>query len=90
MSNAPAPTPEEAIAAKRYMVMNLVRLGAIVAVGLGIAIARDVIALPYALGVGLALAGLVTFFFLPVTLAKRWKAGDREMSNRDISNRGEK
>ncbi|MEP0393066.1 MAG: hypothetical protein ABJ205_03635 [Erythrobacter sp.] len=77
MSNTLVPTPEEAVAAKRYMVMNLVRLCAIVAVGLGIAIAREVIALPYAWGVALAVAGLVAFFFLPVMLAKRWKAGDR-------------
>jgi len=80
MSQTPAPTPEEAEAAKRYTVMNLVRLASIVAVGLGIAIARDIIALPYALGVALALGGLVAFFFLPVTLAKRWKAGDARRS----------
>lgn len=77
MSQTPSPTPEEAQAAKRYMVMNLVRLFSIVAVVIGIAIARELIALPYALGVTLALGGLVAFFFLPVTMAKRWKASDR-------------
>jgi len=85
MRNTPAPTPEEAIAAKRYMVMNLVRLGSIVAVVIGIAIARKVIDLPYAIGVALAIAGLIAFFFMPPMLVKRWKAGDRT----DRGDRGE-
>ena len=71
------PTPEEATAAKRYTVMNLVRLAAIPAVIAGLAIANGSLDLPYALGVVLAAAGLFAFFFVPALLAKRWKAGDR-------------
>lgn len=77
MSQTPAPTPEETVAAKRYTVMNLVRIGSIAAVVVGIAIAQGALSLPYALGVGIALAGLLAFFFGPALLAKRWKAKDR-------------
>lgn len=77
MTNAPAPTPEETIAAKRYAVMNLVRIGSIAGVILGIAIAQGALELPYVLGVGLALAGLIAFFFGPAMMAKNWKAKDR-------------
>lgn len=72
------PTPEETLAAKRYTVMNLVRLAAIPAVVAGLAIAQGVLDLPNALGIVLAAGGLFTFFFVPALLAKRWKAGDRD------------
>ena len=68
---------EEAIAETRYMIMGLVRIGSLAAVMLGIAIARMVIDATYELGVALAVVGLVMFFFGPILLAKRWKAGDR-------------
>ena len=73
-------TPEEALAAKRYYILGAVRIGALVAVILGIAIARALIEAPYALGVALAVTGLVAFFFAPPLLAKSWKAKDREQS----------
>ncbi|MFU7528842.1 hypothetical protein [Qipengyuania sp. ASV99] len=71
-------SPEEARAARRYMVMNAVRVLSILGVIGGLAIARGVIALPYALGAALAIVSMVAFFFAPPVLAKRWKAGDRE------------
>ncbi|WP_298336863.1 hypothetical protein [uncultured Erythrobacter sp.] len=74
---APAPTPEEVVAAKRYTLMNLVRIGAVISVILGIAVAQGAVDLPYALGVVLAVAGLLAFFFVPPLLVRRWKAGDR-------------
>ena len=80
MSEITPPTPEEAVAAKRYTVMNLVRLGSVVGVVLGIAIAQGALELPYALGVALAAAGLLAFFFGPPWLVRRWKASDREGS----------
>lgn len=72
--------PAETIAAKRYYVMNAIRVGSLAAVILGIAIARALIEAPYALGVALAVTGLVAFFFAPPLLAKSWKAKDREKS----------
>ena len=68
---------DEAIAARRYLIMGLVRICGLASVMLGIAIARAVIDAPYALGVVLAVGGLVGFFFGPIMLAKHWKAGDR-------------
>ena len=71
-------TPEEeALAARRYMMLGLLRLGAIVGLLVGLMIARTVIDAPYWLGVAMAVAGLVAFFFAPPVIAKRWKAGDR-------------
>ena len=77
MSEITPPTPDEALAAKRYTVMNLVRLVAVLAVIFGIAIAQGVIALPYALGVVVAIGGVLAFFFGPSLLVRRWKADDR-------------
>lgn len=70
----------DALAQKRYMIMNAVRIVAIGAVIVGIAIARSLVDLPYALGVVLALAGMIAFFFAPPMLAKKWKsdAGDEQ------------
>lgn len=82
MSDVTPPTHDEVVAAKRYTVMNLVRLGSILALVLGIAIAQGVVDLPYALGVVLAVAGVIAFFFGPPMLVKRWKAGDRKASDR--------
>jgi hypothetical protein len=67
----------EAIAARRYMFMNMARIASLGAVIAGIAIARTLIEAPYLLGVVLAVAGTIGFFFAPPLLAKRWKAGDR-------------
>ncbi|MEM1052368.1 MAG: hypothetical protein AAGI28_09770 [Pseudomonadota bacterium] len=82
----PQPPPEEAIAAKRYVTMNLLRVGAVVAVFAGIAIAHGVIDLPYALAVLLAVGGMLTFFYGPRTLVRHWKAEDErrdKAGNRD-------
>ncbi len=67
----------EEIAAKRFGVMNIARIGSIIVMGTGLAIAREVITAPYVLGVALAIAGAAGFFFAPAMLAKRWKAADR-------------
>ncbi len=70
--------PEEVRARQRYVILNVVRIGGLVMLLLGIAIARGVVDGPYALGVVLAVAGLLDFFFAPRLLARRWKAGDRD------------
>lgn len=77
MNDTPPADSDEAIAAQRFMVMGAVRIGSLIAVILGIAIARAVIDLPYWFGVALAIGGMVAFFFGPPILAKRWKARDR-------------
>lgn len=71
-------TPEEeAIAARRFMVLGVLRISSFVVVILGLAMARQAIDGPYWLGVALSVIGLLGFFFGPPVLAKRWKAGDR-------------
>ena len=70
-------TPEEAKAAQRFTIMNLVRVGSVIAVGAGFAIVGEAVAGPYPLGLALILLGVAAFFFAPPTLAKRWKAADR-------------
>lgn len=70
-------TPEEATARKRYMVMNLVRIGSIGAIIFGLATAQGAIDAPYPLGVISAVAGVAAFFFGPPMLARRWKQSDR-------------
>ncbi len=74
LSQHPAP---EARARQRYLLLNLARLGGLAGVMLGIAIARRIVPLPYPLGVVLAVAGLLAFFFLPPLLARRWKSAER-------------
>lgn len=71
---------QETIAAQRYMMMNLVRIIAILVVITGIASAQGSLPLPYVLGVVLAVGGLVGFFFVPPMLARRWKELDRKDS----------
>ena len=68
---------EQQQAQYRYGLLHIVRIGAILAVVGGMAVANDVVPAPYWLGVGLAVGGLVAFFFAPPLLAKRWKAQDR-------------
>lgn len=73
---------DEETAATRFGIMNAVRIGSVIVLGAGLAIVREVLAAPYALGVALAIAGVGGFFFAPSLLAKRWKAADRD-ENRD-------
>ncbi len=68
----------ETVAARRYTIMNLVRIVAIAAAALGIGIARDAFPGPYPLGVVLAVAGVAGFFFGPYILVKRWKVRDNQ------------
>ncbi len=74
---------DEERAARRYQLMTMVRIGSIAAVIAGLAIAREILPLPYALGVIMSVVGLVAFFFGPPVLAKRWKAADRLESGED-------
>jgi len=69
-------TPEqEALAKKRFMALNLVRLGGAAVVFLGMLCASDKVDIPGAhlIGVLLVAVGLVDFFVMPRVLVKRWK-----------------
>lgn len=82
MSQLPKDNDADATrAAWRYQIMSAIRLAAILGVVAGIAIAQGALAAPYALGVVLAVIGVVAFFFAPPMLAKKWKAQDRAGQN---------
>lgn len=85
-------SPREAAelqARNRFIVMNVVRVGGLALLLLGVAITRGVLPLqlPWALGAGLAVLGLLEFFFLPSIFAKRWKAGDRAKAQAEADQR---
>jgi hypothetical protein len=68
-------TNGEELAKQRFVVLNLVRLGGLVFVMLGIAITNGAFDLPAPIGWVVAIAGLIEFFFLPPMLAKKWRSG---------------
>lgn len=72
------PNPDaEALAKKRFLALNLVRITGLILVLLGIAIAQGVVDLPRMVGIALALFGLYDFFYMPRLLARRWKSPDQ-------------
>lgn len=73
----------ERLAARRYFAMNALRIGSLGAVIVGIASTRSVIDLPHALGVVLAVVGMIAFFFGPRMLARRWKSTDTDAGDAD-------
>ena len=76
------PDPERERAQRRFVWLQIVRLGALAAVIVGIAIAQDALPAPYALGVALAVGGMLAFFFAPPLLARRFKARDGKLPGR--------
>lgn len=64
---------DEALAKRRFMLLNLLRFASIGLVMLGIAITYDAVDLPKALGIPFAFGGMAGFFFGPKWLVKGWK-----------------
>jgi len=69
-------------AQRRFVWLQITRLSALAAVMAGIAITQEALAAPYAIGVGLAVAGLVAFFFAPPILARWFKKRDSGAAER--------
>ncbi|MFM5931120.1 MAG: hypothetical protein ACKOPQ_09450 [Novosphingobium sp.] len=70
-------TPEEdALAKKRFLAMNLVRICGVVLILVGLLCALDKIDIPGArlIGVMFILFGMIDTFVVPVMLAKRWRS----------------
>lgn len=61
---------------QRFVILNVVRFSGVGLVMFGIAAARGLVGLPWAVGAVLAVVGLLEFFFLPRFIARRWKAAD--------------
>ncbi len=74
MTERPPTTTEDSLAAKRFYTLGAVRIASIVLLLLGLAIARQVVEGPYWLGVVFAVGGMLSFFFAPYHLAKRWRS----------------
>ncbi|MEO0464160.1 MAG: hypothetical protein AAF127_13600 [Pseudomonadota bacterium] len=67
------PEASEKRAASGYALMQLARVGGLAGVIAGIAGSRDVLPIPFALAAALAVAGMVTFFFVPTLIARRFR-----------------
>ena len=61
-------------AAARFFALTLVRFAGVFVAIFGIIITAGNSDLPTWLGYGLALTGMLTFFYLPRTLARRWRS----------------
>lgn len=72
--------PEKDPAQARYFAIQLVRLGGIALVVIGLLIANQAIlaGTPEWLGMLVAGFGLVDTFFLPVLLARKWRSLDQD------------
>jgi membrane protein YdbS with pleckstrin-like domain len=69
----PDPVNED-VARGRFVMLNLVRLGAVVLTLFSMLILGDAIKAPYALGYVLLGVGLVGIFVVPQMLARRWRS----------------
>ena len=67
----------EAVAHRRFMVLNLVRLISLGCVLFGIAASQGAVDFPRMPGIALAIIGLFGFFFGPNLLARRWRSDDQ-------------
>jgi putative Mn2+ efflux pump MntP len=83
MTLSPRETAEKA-ARYRFIAMNFARVGGLVMVLIGIVLARSAphLSAQWIAGAVLAVLGLLEFFFLPVIIARRFKALDRLRDNR--------
>lgn len=63
---------DETRAAFGYGLMQAARIGGALAIIAAIAGTRDVLPLPFAAAVLLAIAGLISFFFAPTLIARRF------------------
>lgn len=68
----------EAQARQGFVAMNLARLGGMALLLGGIAATQGAINVPYEIGVVMAVAGFIGFFFLPRLIAKRVKASQAD------------
>ena len=76
------PDEERERAQVRWAWLQVVRIASIAALLIGLAITRSVIEANWWLGAGLAVAGVIGFFFGPPLLARRFKARDSHLPDR--------
>ena len=70
----------EAIAKKRFMALNLIRLSGLALVLVGLLFAADKIAIAqpprHMIGIVMIVLGMIEYFAMPRWFAKRWKSSD--------------
>ncbi len=72
------PSPEEDARAKgRFMVINLMRIGGIAMILMGIAVLQRMISLPDWTGYLLIVLGMMETFLVPTLLARVWSSNNR-------------
>lgn len=72
------PSPEEDARAKgRFMVINLMRIGGIAMILMGIAVLQSMISLPDWTGYLLIVLGMMETFLVPTLLARVWSSNNR-------------
>ncbi len=67
----------EALAKRRFMVMNFLRLISLGCVLFGIAASQGAVEFPREAGIVLAVVGLIGFFLGPNFIARGWRSDDR-------------
>lgn len=68
---------DESTAKRRFMMLNLVRLGGLALILAAIAISQKMPEISFIFTIALALGGLSIFHFVPRRLAKQWKSEDQ-------------
>jgi hypothetical protein len=66
-------TPEDELARKRFMVLQLIRWGGVALVLLGVAVLAGKLAWPQAAGYVLVVLGAIDVLLLPPLIARRWR-----------------
>ncbi len=78
------PSANERRAAQRVFLMSGVRIGSIITLLIGLAMARDVIeGFPPIFAYILSIGGMLTFFFGPYALVRHWKRRDHGWENEE-------
>ncbi|KUO55833.1 MAG: hypothetical protein APF82_02730 [Sphingomonadales bacterium BRH_c42] len=68
---------DDGLAKRRFLLLNVIRMGGLALVLFGLAITQGVVDLPRELGMAIAVIGMFDFFFAPRLLARRWHETDK-------------
>lgn len=68
---------DDGLAKRRFLLLNVIRMGGLALVLFGLAITQRVVDLPRELGMVIAVIGMFDFFIAPRLLARRWHETDK-------------
>ena len=69
----PEPVSDE-VAQRRWLVINVLRLGGVAMVIAGMLGTRQIVAMPMIAAYALIAVGLLDIFFVPLFLARKWRS----------------